>query len=345
MSAIVHALHRVVAGVDLDEAEAQAAVDCIMAGEASDAQIGAFLTAMRMKGETETELTGAARAMRARVVPVRHSLAKVVDTCGTGGDGAHTFNVSTAVALVVASAGGHVAKHGNRAVSSAVGSADVLEALGVRIDLQPDAIERCLVKTGLGFMFAPRHHGALKHAATARRQLGFRTLFNLLGPLTNPAGATHQLLGVFDGSKVGLVARTLGRLGLTRALVVHGPGGLDELGLDGPSRAALLSERQVEELVIDPARLGLSPSPVEALRGGDAATNAAIVRAVLAGEPGPRADVVALNAGAALWVAELAGSLAEGLERARELLATGRALATLAALVYESNLGGAAAGA
>ncbi|MCC6620439.1 MAG: anthranilate phosphoribosyltransferase [Deltaproteobacteria bacterium] len=337
MNGLVHALHRVVGGHDLDESEAFAAVDVIMAGEGTDAQIGGLLTALRMKGETLDEVTGAARAMRARVVPVRHTIARVVDTCGTGGDGAHTFNVSTAVALVVAAAGAHVAKHGNRAVSSAVGSADVLEALGVNIDLSPDGVERCLVRTGLGFMFAPRHHGALKHAATTRRQLGFRTIFNLLGPLTNPAGATHQLLGIFDGRKLGLIAQVLGRLGLVRALVVHGPGGLDELGLDAPSRAALLSHGEVRELVIDPAVLGIEPAPVEALRGGDAATNAAIVRSVLGGEPGPRADVVALNAGAALWVAERADSIADGVVRAREILASGRALDTLAALVRESH--------
>jgi len=337
MNALVHALHRVVGGHDLDEAEAFAAIDVIMAGEGSDAQIGGLLAGLRLKGETLDEVTGAARAMRARVVPVRHAITRVVDTCGTGGDGAHTFNVSTAVALVVAAAGAHVAKHGNRAVSSSVGSADVLEALGVHIDLTAEGVERCLVRTGLGFMFAPRHHGALKHAAAARRQLGFRTIFNLLGPLTNPAGATHQLLGIFDGKKLGLVARALGRLGLERALVVHGPGGLDELGLDGPSHAALLTHGAVEELVIDPRALGLAPAPLEALRGGDAATNAAIVRAVLGGETGARADVVALNAGAALWVAERAASIGEGIALAREVLRTGRALDTLAALVRESH--------
>jgi len=335
MSALQSAIQALIAGVPLSEHDAFGAVDHIMQGEANDAQIGAFLAALRIRGESVDVLTGAARAMRARVLPVVHERTLIVDTCGTGGDGAHTFNVSTAVAFVVAAAGVPVAKHGNRAVSSAVGSADVLEALGVAIDLAPERVARSLARTGFGFMFAPRYHAALRHAGPARKALGVRTMFNLLGPMTNPAGATHQLLGLFDGAKTRVVAEVLGRLGSRRALVVHGPGGLDELGLSGISQAVMLDRGELHDHTIDPRELGLDAAPIDALRGGDRAVNAALIRAVFAGERGPAADIVALNAGAALWVAEAAASLADGVAQARDALT--RTAALLAAVVEETQ--------
>lgn len=330
-------LHQVIGGRTLLEDEAHAAVLAIMRGEIPEALIASFLTALRMRGETTDELVGAARAMRDKVLPVVHEFGAVLDTCGTGGDGTHTFNVSTTVAFVAAAAGVVVGKHGNRAVSSSVGSADVLEALGVRIDLGPEAVLACMREVGIGFMFAPAHHGALKHAAVVRRQLGFRTMFNLLGPVTNPAQATHQLLGLFDGRRLVQVAEVLERIGVRRALVVHGPEGMDELGLSGPSQAALLSGGAIETMTIDPAALGFASAPASALRGGSANDNAAIIRGVLEGEPGPARDVVALNAGAALWVADKVGTLGEGVALARQLIGSGAALRTLERLVARSH--------
>jgi anthranilate phosphoribosyltransferase len=336
------ALGALVSGAHLTENESEAAVGAIMEGAATPAQIGAFLTALRMRGETTDELVGAARAMRARVVPVPHDLAQIVDTCGTGGDGAKTFNISTATAFVVAAAGLPVAKHGNRAVSSSVGSADVLEALGVSINLTPEAVSRCLREVGLGFMFAPNHHQAMKHAAPVRRELGFRTMFNLLGPVTNPANATHQLIGIFDGSRLMQVATVLLRLGVKRALVVHGPAGLDELGLDGITRAVLVDHGELKPLEIDPTPL-VTAAPVSTLAGGDAGMNAAIIRDVLAGTPGPAREVVALNAGAALWVAEAASTLADGVGLARDILEKGLARERLESFAsLTRSLGGAA---
>lgn len=334
MNALTPHLTRVLAGEALSEADSDDAVTTIMNGEASPAQIGAFLAALKVRGETTDELTGAARAMRKKVAAVPHTHEVVVDTCGTGGDGAKTFNISTAAAFVVAAAELKVAKHGNRAVSSSVGSADVLEALGASLELTPEAVGRCLDEVGIGFMFAPRHHGALKHAAAVRRELGVRTMFNLLGPMTNPAAATHQLMGIFDGTRLMQVAEVLHRLGLRRALVVSGPGGLDELGLDGPTDAVLLrgGGARLEPLRIDPSDL-VEPAPVSALAGGDAQTNAAIIRGVLGGQPGPALEVVALNAGAALWVAEASPSLADGVKLARDVIARGLARDRLEAWV------------
>lgn len=320
-------LLRVAAGTPLSEAEAYEATSAIMDGQVSEPRIAAFLTALKVRGETSDELTGAARAMRQRVVPIAHNYDRLLDTCGTGGDGTHTFNVSTTVAFVCAAAGAKVAKHGNRAVSSSVGSADVLEALGAAIGLTPTDVLRCIDSLNVGFMFAPRHHGALAHAAPVRRELGFRTMFNLLGPMTNPAAATHQLMGIFDGRRLNQVAEVLMRLGVRRALVVHGPGGMDELGLDGPSHATLLVDGDLQALTIDPAPLGLAPASTAALKGGDAAFNAQMMREILGGRrAGAAADIVALNAGAALWVAELAESLADGVALARDLLQRGTPL-------------------
>lgn len=334
MNALTPHLTRVLAGEALSETDSENAVTTIMNGEASPAQIGAFLAALKVRGETTDELTGAARAMRKKVAAVPHAHEVVVDTCGTGGDGAKTFNISTAAAFVVAAAELKVAKHGNRAVSSSVGSADVLEALGASLELSPEAVGQCIDEVGIGFMFAPRHHGALKHAAAVRKELGVRTMFNLLGPMTNPAAATHQLMGIFDGKRLMQVAEVLHRLGVRRALVVHGPGGLDELGLDGPTDAVLSrgGSARLEPLRIDPSDL-VEPAPVSALIGGDAQTNAAIIRGVLGGQPGPALEVVALNAGAALWVAEASPSLADGVKLAREVIAKGLAKDRLEAWV------------
>ena len=332
MSAWQSQLTRVLSGESLSETESEAAVTTIMDGAASPVQIAAFLTALKVRGETSDELTGAAKAMRRKVAAVPHVHECVVDTCGTGGDGAQTFNISTAAAFVVAAAELKVAKHGNRAVSSSVGSADVLEALGASLDLGPEAVGRCLDEVGIGFMFAPRHHGALKHAAPVRRELGVRTMFNLLGPMTNPAGATHQLMGIFDGRRLMQVAEVLGRLGVSRALVVHGPGGLDELGLDGPTEAVLLDGERATAMTLDPDGL-VDAAPVSALVGGNAAQNAAMVRAALSGDAGPPRDVVALNAGAALWVAEAATSLADGVALARDVIAKGLAKERLEAWI------------
>jgi len=334
---------KVVARIDLTEAEAQAGLETIMAGEATDAQIAGLLTALRMKGETVDEVAGAVRAMRARVTPVALPEGVVLDTCGTGGDGAGTFNISTTAAFVCAAGGVVVAKHGNRAFSSRVGSADVLERLGVRIDLSAAQVARCVEEVGVGFMFAPSHHAALRHAGPARRELGFRTLLNLIGPMTNPARATHQLIGIYDPARLVTVAEVLRRLGTRRAMVVHGEvdggaGGLDEVSVSGPTHAVVLDRGAITEQTLTPEELGVPRAPVASLRGGDGAENARIVRAVLAHEDrGPRADAVRLNAGCALWVAEAASSVAEGVALATELLASGRALAKLEALARWSR--------
>lgn len=313
---ITDAIARVVRGEALDGAAMEAAMESILAGEASAAQIAALAVALRMRGETAEELSAAARVMRRRASPLAVSAERLIDTCGTGGDGAGTFNISTVAAIVVAACGLRVAKHGNRAVSSACGSADVLEVLGVRLDAGAEALRRSLDEVGIAFLFAPAFHGALKHAAPVRRELGLRTFFNLLGPLTNPAGATHQLLGVYDAARVTQIAEVLGQLGARGAWVVHGEGGLDEVSPSGPTRVAVLRGGAVTERVIEPRDFGIEPVSREALRGGDAARNAQIARAVLAGERGaPRAAVV-INAAAALCAAGEADDLREAAARA-----------------------------
>ncbi len=335
--AIRTALARVVEGGSLSEDEMADALGAVMDGQASEGQIAGLLTALRMKGETVDEIAGAVRAMRSRVVPIQPRAERLLDTCGTGGDGAGTFNVSTAVAFVCAAAGVTVAKHGNRAISSRVGSADVLEALGVRVDLGPEAVTRCIDEVGIGFMFAPMHHSALRHAAEARRALGFRTLLNLLGPMTNPARATHQLVGVFDHRRLATVASVLGRLGTRRAMVVHGSDGLDELTLTGPSHVAVLDGGEVRELTVAPETFGIARAPIRAVAGGDVQDNARIVRGVLEGGRGPCADIVRLNAGAALFAAEVAADLASGVALATDVLASGAAAQRLLALATLSQ--------
>ncbi len=329
---------------DLSAREAEEAMTIIMSGRATDAQIGGYLVGLRMKGETVPEISGSARAMRAHAAPVQLALngEDLLDTAGTGGDGAHTFNISTTAAFIIAGAGRKVAKHGNRAASSRSGSADVLEALGVRLDLSPEQVGRCIQEVGIGFLFAPAFHPAMKHAIGPRRQLGLRTIFNLLGPLTNPAGATHQLIGVFDPALTEPMARVLGDLGGRAAMVVHGHGGLDELTTGGPNRISHLRRGQVQTYEFDARSLGLRHAPPEVLRGGDPAQNARMMQALLAGEDdSPRRDVALLNAAAAL--ACETGDFAAGLAVARQSLESGAAYDKLQNLITLSqNLSAAA---
>ncbi len=323
---------KLVEGVHLSEDEAEQAMNLIMEGEATPAQIGSFLTALRMKGETVEEITGSARAMRARATRVPHHQGFVVDTCGTGGDGAGTFNISTAAAFVVAGAGVPVAKHGNRSVSSRTGSADVLEALGVNLELSPEEVGRCLDEVGIGFLFALRLHLSMKHAAAPRREMGIRTIFNILGPLTNPAGAQAQVMGVYSASLTEPVARALVRLGTKRSLVVHGAGGLDEISLSGPTVISDATAAGVVTSTIYPEDMGLERAPNAALLGGDAPYNAGVITAVLTGEKGPRRDVVLANAAAALVAAGRAVDLQAGVALAAESIDSGQAMAKLEAL-------------
>jgi anthranilate phosphoribosyltransferase len=322
------ALARVLGGGRLDEAEAAAVMADIMDGGATPAQIGALLAALALRGESEDEIVGFARAMRSRAVPV-DAPPGALDTCGTGGDGARTFNISTLASLVVAACGVPVAKHGNRSSSGACGSADVLEALGVRVDPGPAIVERCLERAGWGFLFAPAFHASTRHAVGPRRELGVRTAFNLLGPLTNPARPEAQVVGVPRPELVPLVARCLRRLGVKRAFVVHGAG-LDELGLSGPTAVSAFDETGARDFALSPEDAGLEAAPVEALRGGDAAANARAVREVLEGRPGARRDVVLLNAAAGLLVARRARDLRQGAQMAAEAIDSGRAAALLA---------------
>ena len=313
---------------DLDRLAASEAMATIMDGEATPAQIGAFLVALRLKGETVDEIAGCASAMRERVVPVR-AVGPLLDTCGTGGDGSGTFNISTTVAFVAAGAGVRVAKHGNRSISSACGSADVLEALGARLDLGADRIARCIDEVGIGFLFAPGHHPAMKHAMGPRRELGIRTIFNVLGPLTNPAGADSQLLGVFAADLVTPIAHVLSELGSRSAVVVNGAGGLDEVSPAGETRAAVLRDGCVEEFVWTPGDFGVPGADLAALAGGDAEENARILRGVLEGETGPRRDVTLMNGACALLAAGTVSDLGAGMERATESVDSGTALAVL----------------
>jgi anthranilate phosphoribosyltransferase len=331
------AIECAVRGEEVPSAQLEAAFAEITSGRAGEAQIAALLIALRTKGETQAEIVAAARALRAagRSAPCLDP--RTLDTCGTGGDGADTFNISTTAAFVVAGAGVPVAKHGNRAATSKSGSIDVLEALGVAVDLSVEASARILAEVGIAPFFAVRAHPAMRHVAPVRRALGVRTLMNCMGPLLNPLGVAYQLVGVYAKSLVEPLAGALGALGGKRALVVHGSDGLDEITTRGPTHAALLEDGRVRCFEIDPRALGIDAPPAEALRGGDPAHNAALLRAVLEGEPGPRREIVALNAGAALHVAGAASDLGEGLARARESLDSGAARAKLAALVDASR--------
>jgi anthranilate phosphoribosyltransferase len=331
-------LQRVIDRQDLSRADARAAMDSIMRGQATPAQIGGFLVALRLKGETADEIAGFAEAMREHVVPVRPTREDLVDTAGTGGDGAHTLNISTAAALVAAAAGAAVAKHGNRAVSSSSGSADVLEALGFRLDQEPARIARSIDELGFGFMFAPTHHPAMRHAAPVRRELATRTVFNVLGPLTNPAGARAQVVGVYSPELVLTMAEVLARLGARRAFVVHGAGGIDELSPAGPNLVGEVVDGRVRERTIDPLELGIPRCEPAALRGGGPAENAATIRAILEGaQDGGGRDAVLLNAAGAIAAAGHADDLRDGLTLAREAIASGAAAARLERLIAFSQ--------
>ncbi|HEX9019155.1 MAG TPA: anthranilate phosphoribosyltransferase [Anaerolineaceae bacterium] len=323
---------------NLTAEEAEQAMQIIMTGKATDAQIGGYLIALRIKGETVDEITGSARAMRAVASKVPYNVDGVplLDIVGTGGDGAHSFNFSTAAAFVIAGAGRKVAKHGNRAASSLCGSADVLGALGVGLDLTPEQVAQCIDQIGIGFIFAPRFHPAMKYAIGPRRELGQRTIFNLLGPLTNPAGVTHQLIGVYDPALTEPLAEVLSQLGGRAAFVIHGYGGLDELTTSGPNRVSRLKDGQVTTYELEAASLGLRPAGAEDLHGGDPAENAAIMRRVLACEDdSPRRDVVLFNTAAAL--ATVDGDFSGALAEARQSLESGAALEKLDRLVAYSQ--------
>ena len=319
------ALARLAGGKDLSFAETEALFGLLMDGELSETLKAALLTALAVKGETVEEVAGAASAMRRRVIGIPSDRADLLDTCGTGGDGKGTFNISTAAALVAAAAGVPVAKHGNRSISSRSGSADVLAALGVAIDLTPAQAAAALDRIGIAFLFAPKLHPAMREVMPVRRELGFRTIFNILGPLTNPAGARRQVLGVYADPLVDLVAGVLARLGSDHALVVHGSDGLDELTTTGPSRVAEVKEGRIRTWTLEPGDVGVPLAAPEDLGGGDPEENAAAMLRVLDGEEGPLADVTILNAGAAIWVGGRAAGLAEGVAAARDVLASGAA--------------------
>ncbi|MFL6037393.1 MAG: anthranilate phosphoribosyltransferase [Gaiellaceae bacterium] len=335
---IQEALQQVLDGRSLDRAQARAVMEEIMRGEATPAQIGGFLVALRAKGETADEIAGCAEAMRAHALPVRPRRDDLVDTAGTGGDGARTINISTAAALVAAAAGAAVAKHGNRAVSSACGSADVLEALGFTLEQAPRRIEQSIDELGFGFLFAPAHHPAMRHAAPVRKELATRTVFNVLGPLTNPAGARAQVVGVYSEHLVRTIAEVLAQLGARRAFVVHGAGGIDELSPVGPNVIAEVVDGTVRQRRLDPeSELGLPRCDVDELRGGTPAENAAALREVFEGEDGGRRSAILLNAAGAIAAAGHAADLREGLELARETVDSGAAAARLEQLVAFSR--------
>ena len=328
---------------DLSTTEAAEAMAAIMRGEAAPAQIAGLLVGLGMKGERPGELVGFAQTMRANAVPINAGPGAVFDTCGTGGDRSGSFNISTASALVVASCGVRVAKHGNRSVSSLCGSADVLQALGVEVQMTPERASRCLVEAGIAFLFAPTFHPAMRHAAQARKDLGVRTAFNLLGPLTNPARPTRQVVGVPRPELTELIARTLLRLGAERAWVVHGADGLDELSTTGHTKVSEVRNGAVHTFYVHPADYGLPKATAGALAGGDAATNAAIIERVLAGTPGAARDVVLLNAGAALLVAGVEDTVRAGIARAAQVIDSGATRSTLDRLVLASRAEGSAA--
>ncbi len=324
--AIVGALQVLVEGRDLSADQAADAMRQIMAGTASPAQIGAYLVALRMKGETTTEIAASARVMRELALAVELPRERLIDIVGTGGDGASIFNVSTAASFVAAAAGARVAKHGNRSVSSKSGSADVLEAAGVNLELGPEQVAECVQRLGVGFLFAPRHHGAMRHAVGPRRELGLRTMFNLLGPLTNPARAPRQVLGVYDRRWLRPLAEVMRELGSEHVLVVHAEDGLDEFSIAAATRVAELRAGEISEYRFSPEQAGIDIGSLAALRVADAAQSLVLLRQALAGLPGPASDIVALNAGAGLYVAGLATSIAAGVTRAQQAMAEGAAV-------------------
>ena len=334
---IKEAISHIVDREDLSRADMEAVMRQIMTGGATPIQIGGFLAGLRAKGETVEEIAAAATVMRELAVPVRVSPAHLVDTCGTGGDGARLFNVSTAAAFVVAAGGGRVAKHGNRAMSGSSGSADVLEALGVKLDLPPERIARCIDELGVGFLYAPTHHSATKYASAPRKELGTRTLFNLLGPLTNPAFVPHQLLGVFAPRWVEPLAKVLRTLGSRHVLVVHSEDRLDEISVAASTRVAELQDGQIRSYEIEPRDFGMRHASLDALRVTSVQESLALIHEALAGRAGPAFDMVALNAGAALYAADVVASLAAGVQRAREVMQNGAAAQRLTRLVETSR--------
>jgi anthranilate phosphoribosyltransferase len=333
---IREAIHLLVQSIHLSEAEMAECMKEIMEGRATEAQVAAFLTALRIKGETVEEITGAARIMREKAATIK-APEGVLDTCGTGGDMAHTFNISTAAAVVTAAAGVPVAKHGNRSVSSKSGSADVLEALGVRIDLPPEKVERSLFETGFGFLFAPLFHPSMKYAVGPRKDIGIRTLFNILGPLTNPAGAKRQLLGVFADRLTDTLAEVLGNLGAEDIMVVHGEDGLDEITISDGTKVSRWKGGRIETFYITPEDFGFRKADVQSLSGGDKNENAKILRSLFNGEKGPKRDVVLMNTAAALVVADKAKDFADALFLASEVIDSGRAAQKLQEIVKITN--------
>ncbi|MDH3310526.1 MAG: anthranilate phosphoribosyltransferase [Gammaproteobacteria bacterium] len=331
------AIRTVIERRNLSGDDMRAVMRLVMTGQATPAQIGGFLIGLRMKGETVEEIAAAAGVMRELATPVNVTGPYLVDTCGTGGDGASTFNISTASAFVVAAAGGKVAKHGNRSVSSKSGSADVLEAAGVSLELTPEQVARCVNEVGVGFMFAPKHHGAMKHAIGPRREMGVRTIFNLLGPLTNPAKAPHQVLGVFSKEWVEPLAEVLQRLGSEHVLVVHAEDGMDEISIGAPTHAAELKQGRVRAFTIQPELFGLKRDDVTKLAVNSPAESLAMINSVLNNEPGPARDIVALNAGAAIYVAGLAPDLGAGVKAAQSVIASGATKKKLHELVALSK--------
>lgn len=334
---IQEAIAKVIEGADLRRGEMTDAMNQIMSGEATDAQIGAFLIALRVKGESVDEIAGAASVMREKATPIVTKHDVIVDTCGTGGDHSGTFNISTTAAFVAAGAGLCVAKHGNRSVTSQSGSADVLSALGVNIEASPETVSRCLDDVGIGFLFAISLHGAMKYAIGPRREIGARTIFNALGPLSNPAGATRQVVGVYSAALTETLAGVLGTLGAERAFVVHGSDGLDEMTLTGPTRVSELKNGSVSTYDVSPGKFGLAQAHADALKGGDADYNAEITRSILNGEEGPRRDIVLLNAAAAIVAGDKARDLNEGVQVAAEVIDSGKALEKLEGMVAASR--------
>jgi anthranilate phosphoribosyltransferase len=348
---IKEAIEKAVKRIDLTEDEARSVFDQIMSGKATGAQIGALVTALRMKGETASEITGAARAMREKSIHIsargpavdmdRDDInideETIVDTCGTGGGGTNTFNISTTAAFVVAGCGLKVAKHGNRSASSACGSADVLEALGVRLDVGPDLVQRCLLEIGIGFLYAPLFHNAMKYAVEPRKEIGIRTIFNILGPLSNPASATNQILGVYDARLTDILAHVLRSLGSKRAFVVHGMDTLDEITITGKTRVTELKGGRIRTYYVTPERFGVHRATLDDIEGGDARENAAIVTAVLKGERSPRRDVVLINAAAALVAGSAAKDFSSGMTLAAGSIDSGRALDKLMKLIELTN--------
>jgi len=327
------AIKAVTEGKNLSAEEMTSVMRTIMTGEATQAQIGGFLIGLRMKGETVDEIAAAAGVMRELAARVEVKAEHMVDTCGTGGDGASTFNISTTSAFVVAAAGGSVAKHGNRSISSKSGSADVLEAAGVNLQLNPDQVAECIEKVGVGFMFAPAHHSAMKHAIGPRKEMGVRTIFNVLGPLTNPAGAPNQVLGVFSEQWLEPLAEVLGKLGSQHVLVVHAEDGMDEISIGSATKVAELKDGKVTTYTITPEQFGIERGNVASLAVSGADDSLAVVKAVLNNEAGPAKDIVVLNAGAAIYAAGLADSLEAGIKQAAEVIASGKAAEKLDALV------------